>query len=269
MEWFQAVIVRWETLWFGFAGLAVLYVIRRFRWWKYQEKRLPWYMIGLVLLCFLLLSSYFAFEDKKGQFVAARSEIGELRSRLQKKKPDLKLGFYHAYWVAEYPLLIALVSISNAGEVPSIAHDFELSLDGRRARPLTDKPLSTVIFHLRIGAPPLNTDMVLLGNEFVEYKTIEVPIQQGRLVRGWVLFDLHEVAKPCSKPQTGLLYVRDVNNERYQVAIAPQSIPRLPPFESFHYPDMTSPWRQRYTADQMEKGQRGDVIMLKTEPCVS
>ena len=250
---------------FGAVAAILIWVIAW--WWKrYYQNALPWNVYAWVVVVFCFVASYQAWVDKYEEYDRAKTTVRELQAKVDNKKAKLTAGAYNSYWISSYPLLIVLMHIGNAGESPSVTHDFELSIAGQSVRPEFHQV--PILYHLLLGLEPNKTDMILPGDEFIHHRTMRTPVERGFLTRGWIIFDLSGKVPRCSSPMVGTIVFKDINNEKYSVSVAPQSIPPLPPRNSFTgYPDITPPLLDREVILRIEKSRGGDVVAVKTDEC--
>lgn len=265
-EFAKAVFGHWDSLMSGAIAAGLLWFLTWIWSKRKPPEKLPWYIYAWMIIIFCFVASYQAWVDKDDERERAANEVKEIKTKLENMQPKLTTGFYNAYWIPEYPLLVALVHIGNTGAVQSVAHDFELTIGGNSVRPLTDKQISTGsgLIQIQLGLSSDMIDMVLLGDEFLQPRTMVRPIEQGKLVRGWMLFDLHEVIARCSKPLVATLHLKDINNEKYDLAIAAQNVPPLPALNTFthFYPDITYPFKRRDIVNRIAKSRGGDNLII-------
>jgi hypothetical protein len=176
-------------------------------------------------------------------------------------QPRLSASYHEAYYYRPYPLLMVLLELKNVGDTQTAATDFKADVrtSSKPVYPLL-MPEGTTI-HLRLGVPPIPTDMVFLLEEFIQYRATAKPIPPGVPVRGWLFFNLPK----NSQPDGLAISFNDVYGRSYSIPLLSiKEIPPLPELESTQrFPDVTYPFRDRSIVEKIEKGRGGDILMLK------
>ncbi len=105
--------------------------------------------------------------------------------------------------------------------------------------------------------------MVILSDELIQHRITARPILPGSSVRGWVLFEVRgDVGE--EKP---VMIFNDILNRSYSIRLtAIKDIPPLPEEDLRDlqgYPDITKPFRERATIEQMAKRNNLDVLRIR------
>ena len=206
------------------------------------KKFLTWW---LVLTPTVLTYCHFISEDPVKKASSAR----------------LVANYHQAYYLnlEKYSLLIVLMEIRNTSSIQIAATNFRVIQENSS---LLVHPLLLPrggMMHIMLSIPPNDMDIVLLSEEFIQFRATEKPIQPGLPVRGWLFFEIHD------QVDTAKLAVsfKDADGGMYEVPIQVKNIPPFPDHRSIQeFSDITYPFRERSVVENIAKARERNSHMV-------
>jgi hypothetical protein len=219
-------------------------------------------MIALVVLSFVVVSSYLAWNDQSEMVRTATNEIATLKTQLGDKKPKLIVTYSTAYCIpGNLHFLAVLMSISNAGGSTSVAHQFHIAFSSDKIFPLITPSDSSV--QIELGMGPNKYDMYFVGSELLQQRALK-GIDPGRLATGWLVFELPGYGIKCSDVNGRPIIFKDVLGTDYQVPLKIVTVPPLPDIKDVEiFIDITFPFKERATLAKIRKQQKKSEMVIQ------